>query len=164
MSKSSLNTINPQSIAILGRQPALGIAELESLFGADHISAFGQHHCLLDIDAASIPFNRLGGAIKLARILTPLPSTNWRDIENYLVDTVSKHAAYIPGKLTFGISVYGLKVNPKAVAATALQVKKTIKQNGHSVRIVPHKDVALSRAVVLHNNLNGPQGWELLII
>ena len=159
-----MNTENWKSIAIVGRQPALGIAELESLYGAVNVTAFGSQSCLVNEEASSVPFTRLGGSVKLARILTPLPSVQWRDIESYLLKTVGEHAAYIPGKLTFGLSVYGLRISSKAVAATALQIKKVIKQSGHSVRMVPHKDVALSSAVVLHNHLTGPQGWELLVV
>jgi hypothetical protein len=39
-----------KSIAILGRQPALGIAELESLYGAENTQPFGQSACLLKLD------------------------------------------------------------------------------------------------------------------
>lgn len=152
------------SVAILGRQPALGVAELESLLGNDTVQPYGAQACLIARDASEIAFDRLGGSVKLARILTPLPSTQWKDIERYLLTTVGEHAAHIPGKLTFGISTYGLKVNARSVATTALQVKKVIKQSGHSVRMVPHNDLALSSAVVLHNNLTGEQGWELVII
>lgn len=153
-----------KSVAILGRQPALGIAELESMFGADAVKPYGQHACLVDVDAKDIPFQHLGGSVKMARLLAPLPSTQWSDVERYLQNTVTEHAAYIPGKLTFGISSYGVNVKEKSLAATALRIKKAIKQSGHSVRMVPHSGTALSSAVVLHNNLTGPQGWELVIV
>lgn len=155
---------NALTIAVLGRQPALGIAELESLYGAEHVQAFGEYVCMLDVKPEDIDFTRLGGSIKLCRVLTPLKSTKWRDIENYLLKTTPEHARYIDGKLSFGISTYGLAVSKKAVAAGALNVKKAIKQAGHSVRMVPHTDTSLGSATVLHNNLTGKNGWELVVI
>ncbi len=117
----------PQTIAILGRQPALGLAELESLYGAKHIQPFGKSACLLDIEFQNINFNRLGGVIRVAKILTHLPSQKWVEIEKYLLETSPERAKSVNGKLSFGISVFGLAVNNRQVAKTALLLKKAIK-------------------------------------
>lgn len=151
-----------QSIAILGRQPALGLAELESLYGPDVLSPFG-NHALLTIPHEDIDYSRLGGTVRIAKILRGLPS-NWRAIEQELTMLAPKHAEYIDGKLTFGLSVYGMKIHKKDVARTALNIKKAIKKSGHSVRMVPHDGVELNAATVLYNKLTGPQGWELLVV
>ena len=153
-----------KSIAIVGRLPALSIAELESLLGPASIQPFGNQAVLIDIDTEDIPFERLGGTIRLARILTPLDAKNWRDIESHLLATAAEHAARVPGKLSFGLSVYGFPVKKEQLAKTALSVKKAIKNSGKSVRMVPHTGLELGSAVVYHNKLTGPNGWELLIM
>lgn len=155
-----------QSIVILGRQPKLGLAELESLYGAKAVHPFGNHYALLDIDAATINFDRLGGVIKLAIILTELPTIDWGQIEKYLLKMIPEHMEYIPeeGKFNLGLSSYQLPATTKQITRTALTLKKIIKATGRSVRIVPNKEAALSTPQVLHNHLIGERGWELVFI
>lgn len=152
------------SFFILGRQPALGLAELESLYGAAAVHPFSKNTCIVDIDPKSVDFSRIGGSTRVAKVLTELPTTKWQDVESHLVKNTPEHASYIEGKLSFGISVYGIKASPKDVARTALLMKKAIKQSGASVRMVPHKTTELGAATVLYNKLTGPQGWEILVI
>lgn len=152
-----------KSVAILGRQPALGIAELESLYGHESIKPFGGNSCLFDLGTDQIEFKRLGGSIRLARIIAELP-TNWSGIESYLVKTTPEHAELIDGKLSFGLSVFGISVSPKQIARTALLIKKAIKATGHSVRMVPHDKTELGSATVLYNKLTAKNGWELLVV
>lgn len=146
-------------LALLGRQPALGLAELESLLGAQHIRPL-VGAALLDND--DIPFSRLGGCIKLAKVLTTLPTTDWKAIEKHLVSTAPRHAEYINGKLTVGISAIGMGVPVKQINATALSLKKALRASGVSVRIVPNKSNEISTPQVIHNKLTGPNGWELI--
>jgi tRNA G10 N-methylase Trm11 len=154
-----------KSLLILGRQPALGLAELESLFGSQVVTPVGQEAAILDIDAKDIPFHRLGGSIKLTRILASLPTTSWDDIEDYLTTAIPEHLQFVAdGKFKLGLSVYGLKINPKHMYATGLRLKKIIKATGRGVRIIPNKSPALNSAQVLHNQLTKPTGWELVFV
>ncbi len=154
-----------KSLLILGRQPALGLAELESLYGAATITPVRPGAALLDISPEDIAFERLGGSIKLARVLTTLPSADWREVENYLSRTISKHLQDVPeGKLRLGLSAYGLRVRPSDINATGLRLKKIIKSDGRSVRIVPNKSAALNSAQVFHNQLTSKTGMELIIV
>lgn len=153
-----------KTIAILGRQPALGIAELESLYGAEHIQPYGSSACFIDMDSAEIAFERLGGTMRLGKVLSELPGTNWNDIEKYLLEAGPKHAETIDGKLSFGISVFGVAIPARKIAKTALLLKKAIKSAGNSVRMVPHNDVSLGSAQVLYNKLTAKNGWELLVV
>jgi hypothetical protein len=77
----------PKSLAILGRQPKLGLAELESLYGAKHLRPLNGG-ALLDLPTQEISFKRLGGTVKLAQVLTVLPNNNWQDILQYLLDSI----------------------------------------------------------------------------
>lgn len=152
-----------KSLIILGRQPALGLAELESLYGAKVLRPVGYDAVLVDIAPALIDFNRLGGSIKLCKVLAELPTTNWRDMESYLMKTIGEHLKYVPeGKFKLGLSTYGLRARPTEINASGLRLKKIIKSEGRSVRVVPNKTPALNSAQVLHNQLTGPTGWELV--
>jgi tRNA G10 N-methylase Trm11 len=153
-----------KSLIILGRQPALGLAELESILGAEALQPIGREAVLTDVDAKDIKFELLGGSVKLAKLLTELPA-NWNDIEKYLSDMIPKHLQYVPeGKFKLGLSTYGLRVRPQQINATALRLKKIIKAEGRSVRIVPNKATSLNSAQVLHNQLTSPTGWELVLV
>lgn len=153
-----------QSVALLGRQPALGLAELESLYGGS-VSRISNHAALIDLPTDQVNFNRLGGSIKLAKLLTILDFTDWQKIEDYLVANIPEHISNLDtGKITLGLSVYGLNINPRRINATGLTLKKVIKTTGRPVRIVPNKSAELSSAQVLHNKLFGGNNWELLLI
>lgn len=154
-----------KSIAITGRLPALSIAELEALYGAQAITTKGDGFVVLDKSPEQIDFDRLGGTIKLARILAVLPTTDWLAIEKYLIKSAPHHAAQVPeGKLTIGLSLYGVHATLKQLERTSLTLKKLIKQSGRPVRIVPNKALSLSTPQVLHNHLTSGNGWELVFV
>ncbi len=154
-----------QSVCILGRQPALGLAELESLFGDAALKPIGEIAALLDKEPQTIPFYRLGGSVKLAKLLTILDTTDWNEIEKFLISSVVPHTKYLPeGKMNLGLSAYNLPVKPSRINATGLELKKVIKNHGRPVRVVPNKTAELSSAQVMHNDLTGPRSWELLFI
>lgn len=154
-------------ICILGRQPALGIAELESLFGAEAIQPISAQAVLVDKEPSEVNIDRLGGTVKAVKVLTKLEFSDWNKITRYLVEHVPKHTCCIgPGKLTFGISVYGVRTDQKAIERTALSVKKAVrKSDDRPVRVVPTKGLELSSAQVLHNKMyEQPFGMELVFI
>ncbi len=154
-----------QSLLILGRQPAFGLAELESLYGADSIRRVGNYAALLDIDPTEVRFGRLGGSIKLAKVLASLDSTDWQKLIDYIAREIPKHLDRLPeGKIKLGLSAYGLSINAAKVNASALTVKKTIKSSGRSVRVIPNNEPALNSAQVLNNKLVGELGMELLLV
>lgn len=154
-----------QSLLVLGRQPALGLAELESMYGAAKVQPVGDKVAVVDIDPCLLAFERLGGSIKFCKILTELDTTAWKDIEKFLVEVSPGHSQQMPeGKMRLGLSVIGLAVGPKQLAASGLTLKKAIKKTGRNVRVVPNKSPELNSAQVLHNQLTGPTGWELVLI
>ena len=81
-----------QSIAILGRQPAIGLAELESLYGAQNITPLGRQAALVDIDPCLFAFDRLGSTVKFCKLLTTLDTTNWADITDFLLKVSPGHS------------------------------------------------------------------------
>jgi hypothetical protein len=155
-----------QHIATLGRQPYLGLAELERVYGSDAVTPlYDSGAALLDVDLKADDLKRLGGSTKLAKVLVEIDSTQWRDIEKYLSKTIPEHLQYVPeGKFRLGVSVYGLDIKAETINVTNLKLKKIIKAEGRSVRVVPNKEPALNSAQVIHNQLTGQTGWELLLL
>jgi len=153
-------------VTILGRQPALGLAELESLFGPQKIQPVGGGMAaILETEPTAFPLQRIGGTMKAAKLLTYLPYTNWEKIEEYLVTELPKHTCCLPpGKVRLGLSTYGFTMSVRHLNATGLTLKKVVREDGRSVRIVPNAAPELNTAQVTHNQLLGPTGMELLLI
>jgi tRNA (guanine10-N2)-dimethyltransferase len=154
-----------KSLLVLGRQPALGLAELESLYGADKVQSVGDKVAIVDVDPCLLAFDRLGGSVKFCKILTSLDTTDWQEIEKFLVQVSPDQSQQMPeGKMRLGFSVIGLDISLKQLLASGLTLKKAISKTGRNVRLVPNKSSELNTAQVLHNQLTGPTGWELVFI
>lgn len=150
------------TIVIFGRQGALGLAEIESLAGNENVTPVGRLAALYEGD---IPFSRLGGATRAGEVITILDTNKWHDIEKYLMHTLPERETYVPeGKLTLGVSIFGVPINSKQLERTVLSIKKELRKSGRSVRIVPNKAAELSSPQVIHNHLTGTNGWEILIV
>src|SRR5665213_968308 len=128
-----------QSLLVLGRQPALGLAELESLYGNDKVKPAGNNAVIVDVDPCLLAFDRLGGSVKFCKLLTTLDTTNWGKIEKFLLQVSPGHAQTMPeGKMRLGLSLYGFNETPKRIEATGHGLKKAIRKTGRSVRLVPN--------------------------
>jgi tRNA G10 N-methylase Trm11 len=157
--------MSEQSLFILGRQAGIGVAELESLYGYDAIKPINDQSVSCTIQASAIAFDRIGGSIKLGRYLGTLPSSNWQGIKGKLAEFALQCANDITeGKIQLGLSLYGFTVNPRELMATGLDIKKRLRKHGYSTRLIPNKEETLNSAQVLHNNLAGDRGIELLIL
>jgi len=154
-----------QSLLILGRQPELGIAELESIYGKDKLEIVNDKAVIVDVDPCLLTFKRLGGSLKFCKILTSLESRDWTEIEDFLIDAAPKQSTSMPeGKMKLGLSLIGFNRRPSAIMASGLKLKKAIQATGRSVRLIPNKEAELNSAQVIHNGLCSPTGWELVII
>lgn len=90
-------------IAILGRQPAIGIAELERLYS--DVSWFSDTSAVFKADSFDI--QRVGGTVKAGRVVAELPRGDWRQASMKLVHAYTQAWAGRDGKITLGISAYG---------------------------------------------------------
>jgi tRNA G10 N-methylase Trm11 len=153
-------------VYILGRQPVLGLAELESLYGSERVVPAGDLAAVASFEGEDpVPFSRIGGSIKAAVVKDSLPSTDWKDIERFLEGTAVGLSRSLPdGKIRLGISVYGFKMPAARINTLGLSLKKAIKKSGASIRVVPNKYPDLNSAQVLHNQLTGPTGIELVVV
>lgn len=153
------------TICILGRQPALSLAELEAIYGEDTVRPLGLQAALVDADITPLSAARLGGSIKVARLLDTQPTTDFKAVIGACRARLPAHVKSLPeGKIRLGLSAYGLNVPPSKVNGAGLDMKRSVKALGRSVRTVPNTETALSSAQVLHNKLTSPTGIELLLV
>lgn len=152
-------------IAVLGRQPELGLAELESLLGADKIVRFIEPNFVeLNEDFNLSWAKRLGGSLKITKTIQTIDSTNWPTISNEVLIFCQKYETELPaGKLTIGISNYGLNVSKNDLKKLSSNIKQSLKDNGRSVRLVPNSEPIMNSAQVLHNRLTTDKGLDICL-
>lgn len=155
-------------LLILGRQANLGLAELESVLGSEHVVPFGTNYALSDLNVDQVPFKRLGGSVKLCEIIQKSESSNWQSVEKDMIKSIPNlKFGSTTGKITCGLSVYGIEVNAKDIMASGLRIKKALKKaTGQSIRLVPNQgdSTALTSAQVLHNSLLAQNGAEVVVV
>ena len=148
-------------LAVLGRQPEISVAELETLTGikwcqisfSSRVARARRHGAsalTLALPRSEIPskdiltpldINRLGGVLKLAVKLDKKPLEYLKNLPK--------------GKVTIGVSDYTEKATRKSALDEALKLKKILVRLGRSVRVVENKEATLSTATSLHNGLSG---------
>lgn len=146
---------------MLGRQPELGIAELERLYGT--VRWFAHDSALVESDVFNV--ERLGGTIKGGVVVRELTGADWRKTSMELVRVYHKKWSNASGKLTVGISAYGFTISSQDVQRTGHILKSKLKGNGVSVRIVPNEQPTLSSASSHHNKLGlSANKVELMVV
>ena len=139
-------------IAILGRQPSIGIAELESVFGGEKIRVLGDYACIIETEKINV--SHFGSILKTGQVVFEVNSTDWHDISKKITQIFERDFADFSGKITLGISSYGLKIRANEISKTGTIIKHKLKNHGVSVRIIPSKTAVLSTAIS-HNNKLG---------
>lgn len=152
-------------IAILGRQPALGLAELESRFGSTKVQPLGAYAASVDADPEAIPFHLLGSVMKFARPIATFDSIDWPTVLSLTTEQLMHQLDEMPeGKIKLGLSTYNVKVSLKNLQRAGLELKKAVRNAGRSIRVVPNTALELNSAQVIHNRLTTDVGCELLLI
>jgi tRNA G10 N-methylase Trm11 len=148
-------------IALLGRQPAISLAELERAYGS--AEQFSDETALVDTD--SIEIERLGGTQKAGWVILQLSGKDWRTVSMKLVQHYLKAWDGRTGKITLGISAYGFDVSTRDIQKTGLILKAKMKTSGISLRLIPNQETALSTATSHHNKLGlADNKIELLVV
>ena len=142
-------------IAILGRQPELGLIELESLLGPTSVEPFGGEAALIN-DAVHI--DRLGGALKIAEVLYRGEAKLLRELPLELAKLSMRES-----KTPFALSAYGSKETPQMLISAGLELKKKLRERGSVRFIAPAKGLAVTAAELRHNKVV-EDGFELLVI
>ncbi len=150
-------------IAILGRQPALGIAELERVFNGSSIKVISNQAATIDCDCFDI--QKLGGSPKAGIIVDELSKSDWHKVSQKVVQHYSRKWLSFQGKITLGISAYGFDSDAREIQKTGIILKKKLRISGVSLRLVPNPTPALNSAISHHNKLGlSPNKVELLIV
>lgn len=139
-------------IALLGRQPALSMAELEQLYGSENVAWFSDTSATIDT-SQEINIESLGGSLKVGTVTANLPRGDWRQVSMKLVHAYTQAWKSFDGKLTVGISAYGFDVSARDVQKTGIILKQKLKQTNVSLRLIPNQEAALSSATSHHNKL-----------
>jgi len=150
-------------IAILGRQPALGIAELERVFGGKSVTVLSNQAVRIDCEYFEV--QRLGGVPKAGKIVAELPKSDWHQVSQKIVQYYLNEWSSFEGKITLGISAYDFNADIREIQKTGIILKQKLKRSGISLRLVPNSDPALNSAVSHHNKLGlSPNKVELLVV
>lgn len=150
-------------LTILGRQPALSIAELERIFGGKSVTPLCDQAALLKSNYFEV--QKLGGIPKAGKIVLQLPRSDWHKVSQRIVQHYTDKWSSFEGKITIGISVYNFNISPKEVQKTGIILKQKLKKVGTSLRLIPNPESALNTAVSHHNKLGlAPNKVELLVV
>jgi len=148
-------------ISILGRQPAISIAELERVYG--DVRWFSETSALIKTD--NLDIRDLGGTQKAGRVIAELPQGDWMRASMKIVQHYSKAWAGYEGKITLGISAYGFKADIRDIQKTGLILKGKLKNTTASLRLIPNQEAALSTATSHHNKLGlSDNKVELIVV
>lgn len=137
---------------ILGRQPEIGLAELDAVYGNAELVlpqvALVKAEIQPDVD-------RLGGTRKIGRVIYD----DDREPEDFLIKKLTDLPA---GKITLAISQYGKTASSQNAQKTARFIKSHLSR---SVRVLPNQSAEISDAATLGNRLGtSPNKVELLIV
>ena len=91
-------------IALLGRQPALGMAELERRYGEDATSWFSDVSAKISTDTLSI--EQLGGIQKAGQVVIELPGGDWRILTPGLALMARLRLASVRTALTYHLEKF----------------------------------------------------------
>lgn len=153
-------------IAILGRQPDISVAELMAVFGEANVSRVA--HGAASIQTDHFDINQLGGSLKCGEIIGRLPAektdkSSLLAASKFITKTYQNKFKNSDKKITFGISVYGLKSAPRDVQKIGLILKNSLKKAGVNLRLVPNSTAELSTATS-HNNKLGLSATKIEIL
>jgi len=148
-------------ISILGRQPAISIAELEQVY--KDVAWFSDISALINTD--SLDIQRLGGTQKAGRVIKQIPLGDWRKASLQIVQHYTKAWSTYEGKITLGISAYGFGVDTRDIQKTGIILKTKLKPTTASLRLIPNQEAALSTATSHHNKLGlSDNKVELIVV
>ena len=153
-----------KSFAILGRQPAIGFAELESLFGANSVNKLDSSLGVINREIIYLEARNLGSVIKVGKVSAIISYSNWQSLENTIYEAMSEElTTKTSRKINFGISVYGISVKPADVTALGIKIKRKLQKKNLAPRLVQSSNGRLSTAQIINNKLDGRSGIEVVV-
>jgi len=149
---------------VLGTNPALSVAELTSVVNLKNLKLLSADFLIaeseLEINVERL-IGRLGGIIKIGRILVDINENNPLQIEDEVKNiAILKQARNPEGKFNFGLSDYGQHgFNKKDIG---LKLKKYFSEAEISSRFVISREKTLSSVVITQNKLV-KKGIEIIL-
>lgn len=152
----------PKYIFSLGQNSSLSIAELNKVLGEEQeVKLINNKFVLAETNEnPEALINKLGGIIKISRLLDKID--NIEDLSpyswfEYINKNISKDK-----KVNFAFSLYpNNKKDYSYLKASALELKKILREKNYKARLVTGQESVLSSVIVKKNKLIGT---ELLII
>lgn len=150
-------------LAILGRQPSLGLAELERVFSGKSVKPVCNEAALIDCDNLNI--QRFGGILKSGQVIINLDTSDWRQVSDQIIRRFTSKWSGYTGKITLGISAYNFVISAREVQKIGITLKQRLKKSNVSMRLIPNTDPALTTATSHHNKLGlADNKVELIIV
>ena len=151
---------------VLGRVPLFSRAEIACVLEQAGIefteSLFNQEILVVEtrlkLEPAKLQ-SRLGGTIKIARLICRLPKINPEVVEKIISQ---ERKLSRKKKFLFGFSLFG-GLSKKEVEKIGLAVKRNLRDKGISSRFVVSQDRSLSSVIIAKEKLTG-EGLDLLVI
>ncbi len=148
-------------IFILGREPALSIAEIMRAVPNVEIINVSTETAVLECEPLTPGFlNMLGGTIKIAEVVS-----EFNDAAALNEEILRAAIPPRDGRIIFGLSAYGhfSGMERRAMYMAGLALKKLIKAEGRRCRLVVSRETQLSSVVVTKNKLI-EEGAEFIIV
>lgn len=142
-------------IALLGRQPELGLVELESILGADGVESFSPQAAVLETNPN---LDVLGGVQKIGRMIYQGPTAELIEILDIKLLPVYEK------KTPIAVSYYGMRATTRFVLSSGLELKNRLRHEGRSIRLItPTKGTDVTVAQLKHNRVL-EDGFELMVV
>ena len=152
-----------QYIFILGREPALSVAEIAAVARRENVAVTWQHitgrFALVEAELPADFMSQLAGTVKLAQVLgrlEPAPSAISELVQSTLTELNNEQCH-------FGFSWYG-EGRPQWLDRVGIQIKKEWRARGQRARYVVSREPQLSSVVVTKNKLLPPEGVEFNLV
>ena len=154
-------------IFILGRQPELSIAELESVFGPESIHRLAKDCVAIDGEHPDVRYQGLGGVIKTGEVIKIIPSSRMNKIysgsRGEIIDYIMKRHS-IGHKVRFGLSAYDMYVSTAQMHRLSFDIARRLQKKGYKTNVTIGKVPELNSAQVIHNDLIDEHGYEFLLV
>ena len=148
---------------ILGRQPEIGLAELQAVYKKEP-QLIASNVALLDISSqtALASSKRLGAIVKIIQVI----DKRFTISKSNLTTLCRQLFTDIDGKITLGVSYYDPRASKRSAISLGQELQSILKGLGHSTRLLPTNNAVLGAATILHNGLSGqnPKKIELNFI
>lgn len=148
---------------ILGRQPEIGLAELQAVYKKEP-QLIASNVALLDISSqtALASSKWLGAIVKITQVIDKKFTVS----KSNLTTLCRQLFTDVDGKITLGVSYYDPRASKRSAISLGQELQSILKGLGHSTRLLPTNNAVLGAATILHNGLSGqnPKKVELNFI